>query len=78
MLVFKQLLTFLKRALPLDGNNLKYYCRYANYQGKAICFYPTSDTDCTPSFFPTSSDLFGLAGSIGSAAKGCLVKVAVL
>ena len=48
--------------------------RLPNYGGKAVCFYPTSDTDCTPSFFPTSTDLFGLAGSIGSAARGCFAK----
>ena len=46
--------------------------QYDNYQGAALCLYPSDTTDCDPSFFPTPDDLGGLADQISSAKKGCL------
>lgn len=47
---------------------------FPNYQGNAVCLYPSSSSDCFPGFFPKAADLLGFSDKIGSAVHGCLLK----
>lgn len=45
--------------------------QYNNYQGRAMCLFPSDTSSCTPGLYPTSSSLGSLAGDVSSARRGC-------
>jgi len=45
--------------------------QYNNYQGRAMCVFPSDSSQCTPGLYPTSSSLGSLAGDVSSARRGC-------
>merc|ERR1712029_1216625 len=48
--------------------------QYTNYQGRAMCLFPSDTSLCTPGLYPTSSNLGSLAGDVSSARRGCYAK----
>jgi len=48
--------------------------QYTNYQGRAMCIFPSDTSLCTPGLYPTSSNLGALAGDVSSARRGCYAK----
>ena len=48
--------------------------QYNNYQGRAMCLFPSDTSKCTPGLYPTRSSLGSLAGDVSSARKGCYAK----
>jgi len=48
--------------------------QYDNYKGDAMCVFPSSSSNCTPGFYPSSQSLSTLAGQISSARKGCYAR----
>ena len=51
--------------------------QYDDYQGLAVCLYPSDTQNCYPGFFPTAGSLGGLAGEISSVARGCFAKTKI-
>jgi len=52
--------------------------QYDNYQGQAMCVYPSDTSSCNPGFYTTSQSLGSLAGQISSARRGCYAQEKVL
>jgi len=48
--------------------------QYNNYQGRAMCVFPSDSSQCTPGLYPTSSSLGSLASDVSSARRGCYAK----
>jgi len=48
--------------------------QYTNYQGRAMCLFPSDTSLCTPGLYPTSNNLGSLAGDVSSARRGCYAK----
>ena len=48
--------------------------QYNNYQGRAMCLFPSDSSQCTPGLYPTSASLGSLASDISSVRRGCYAK----
>ena len=48
--------------------------QYDNYQGDAMCVFPSSSSACTPGLYPTSQSLSSLAQMVSSVRKGCYAR----
>merc|ERR1719369_2662902 len=44
---------------------------YSNFQGRRVCVYPGSTSECSPGFYSTRQALGSLAGTVSSVRKGC-------
>jgi len=48
--------------------------QYDNYQGYAICVYPSDISTCNPGFYSTSTKLGMMAGQVSSVRRGCYAR----
>merc|ERR1712029_180918 len=48
--------------------------QYNNYQGRAMCVFPSDSSQCTPGLYPTSASLGSLAMDLSSVRRGCYAK----
>jgi len=59
------------KSLIVTGCDAWTIYQYDNYQGNAMCVFPSDSSSCTPGFYPTSQNLGSLAGQVSSARRGC-------
>eukprot|EP00092_Neocalanus_flemingeri_P034599 GFUD01037634.1.p1 GENE.GFUD01037634.1~~GFUD01037634.1.p1 ORF type:complete len:267 (+),score=20.63 GFUD01037634.1:80-880(+) len=45
--------------------------QYDNYQGEAVCVFPSHIANCNPGFYSSSQQLGVLAGQVSSVRRGC-------
>merc|ERR1719315_106941 len=66
------------KSVIVTGCNPWTLYQYDNYQGNAMCVYPSDTSKCDPGFYTPSQSLGSLAGQVSSVRRGCYAKGKVL
>jgi len=66
------------KSIVVTGCNPWTLYEYDNYQGQAVCVFPSDTTKCDPGLYKDSQSLGYLAGKVSSVKRGCYANTKLL